>query len=85
VLAALLLALSAPASPARARRRRSPQAGLEGAERVFLGLVERFEVEGAKRVATFRVNTVWKGPRDTRLTVVTGGGDGDCGMLRGRA
>jgi len=49
------------------------------ADAVFLGLVERFELKGSGRLATFRVHTVWKGPKASRLYVATGGGDGDCG------
>jgi hypothetical protein len=43
-------------------------------------MVERFEVRDNKRVATFWVKTVWKGPRARRVRVLTGGGDGDCGV-----
>ncbi|MET0850431.1 MAG: hypothetical protein ABW020_04795 [Candidatus Rokuibacteriota bacterium] len=79
-LAAALLALPSLAIACTCAQPPTPQAGLESAERVFLGVVERFEVEGARRVATFRVGTVWKGPRQARITVTTGGGDGDCGV-----
>ena len=57
----------------------SVQEGLKQADAVFLGLVERFEMKGSGRIATFRVRTVWKGPEASRLDVATGGGDGDCG------
>ena len=79
-LAAALCALPAPAIACTCAAPPTPQAGLERAERVFLGVVERFEVDGARRVATVRVDTVWKGPQQARLTVTTGGGDGDCGV-----
>jgi hypothetical protein len=52
---------------------------LKQADAVFLGLVERFELKGSGRLATFRVHTVWKGPEAFRVRVSTGGGDGDCG------
>jgi|SRR3990172_11122265 len=57
----------------------SVQEGLKQADAVFLGLVERFEMKGSGRIATFHVRTVWKGPEASRLYVATGGGDGDCG------
>ena len=57
----------------------SVQEGLQQADAVFAGLVERFELKGSGRVATFRVHRVWKGPKSSRLQVITGGGDGDCG------
>ncbi len=57
----------------------SVQEGLKQADAVFLGLVERFELVGSGRVATFRVRRVWKGPEASRIRVTTGGGDGDCG------
>jgi hypothetical protein len=57
----------------------SVQEGLKQADAVFLGLVERFELKGSGRLATFRVHTVWKGPEASRVRVSTGGGDGDCG------
>jgi hypothetical protein len=57
----------------------SVQEGLKQADAVFLGLVERFELVGSGRVATFRVRRVWKGPEASRIRVSTGGGDGDCG------
>src|SRR5574341_1514226 len=57
----------------------SVQDGLKQADAVFLGLVERFELKGTGRIATFRVHTVWKGPEASRVRVSTGGGDGDCG------
>ena len=55
------------------------QEGLQQADAVFRGLVERFELRDSGRVATFRVHTVWKGPEASRVRVSTGGGDGDCG------
>jgi hypothetical protein len=57
----------------------SAQEGLKQADAVFVGLVERFELKGTGRIATFHVRTVWKGPEASRLYVATGGGDGDCG------
>jgi hypothetical protein len=57
----------------------SVQEGLKQADAVFLGLVERFEMKGSGRIATIRVQTVWKGLEASRLYVATGGGDGDCG------
>ena len=57
----------------------SVQEGLKQADAAFLGLVERFELKGSGRLATFRVHTVWKGPEASRVRVSTGGGDGDCG------
>jgi len=57
----------------------SVQEGLQQADEVFAGLVERFELKGSGRVATFRVRRVWKGPKTHRIQVATGGGDGDCG------
>jgi len=57
----------------------SVQEGLQRADAVFAGLVERFELKGSGRLATFRVHTVWKGPETHRIQVATGGGDGDCG------
>ena len=57
----------------------SVQEGLKQADAVFLGLVERFELKGTGRIATFHVRTVWKGPEASHLYVATGGGDGDCG------
>ena len=57
----------------------SVQEGLQQADGVFAGLVERFELKGSGRVATFRVRRVWKGPKTHRIQVATGGGDGDCG------
>ena len=57
----------------------SVQEGLKLADAVFLGLVERFELADAGRIATFRVRRVWKGPESSRVQVTTGGGDGDCG------
>jgi len=53
------------------------QEGLQRADTVFLGLVERFELKDSGRVATFRVRRVWKGPETHRIQVATGGGDGD--------
>src|SRR5574341_170856 len=55
------------------------QEGLQRAHSVFAGLAERFELEGSRRMATFRVRRVWKGPESSRVQVATGGGDGDCG------
>ena len=57
----------------------SVQEGLQRADAVFRGLVERFELRDSGRVATFRVHTVWKGPEASSIKVATGGGDGDCG------
>ena len=57
----------------------SVQEGLQRADAVFAGLVERFELKGSGRLATFRVHTVWKGPETHHIQVATGGGDGDCG------
>jgi hypothetical protein len=57
----------------------SVQEGLQQADAVFAGLVERFELKGSGRVATFRVRRVWEGPKTQRIQVATGGGDGDCG------
>lgn len=57
----------------------SVQEGLQQADGVFAGLVERFELKGSGRVATFRVRRVWKGPKTHHVQVATGGGDGDCG------
>ena len=79
-LAAALCALPASTIACTCAAPPTPQAGLDAAERVFLGVVERFEVDGPRRVATVRVGTVWKGPAEARLTVTTGGGDGDCGV-----
>jgi len=58
----------------------SVQEGLKQADAVFLGLVERFELVGSGRVATFRVRRVWKGPAASRIRVTTGGGDGVPGI-----
>jgi len=57
----------------------SVQEGLKQADAVYLGLVERFELKGSGRLATFRVHTVWKGLEASHVRVSTGGGDGDCG------
>jgi len=57
----------------------SVQDALKQADAVFAGWVERFELEGSRRMATFRVRRVWKGPETSRIQVATGGGDGDCG------
>jgi hypothetical protein len=57
----------------------SVQDALKQADAVFVGLVERFELEGSRRMATLRVRRVWKGPEERRIQVATGGGDGDCG------
>ncbi len=58
----------------------TPQEGLKRSDAVFLGLVERFEIKGTKRVATVRVKTVWKGSVTSRVRVTTGHDDGDCGF-----
>jgi hypothetical protein len=79
-LAAALCAFPGSAIACTCAAPPTPQAGLAAAERVFLGVVERFEVDGPRRVATVRVGTVWKGPAEARLRVTTGGGDGDCGV-----
>lgn len=74
------IALPAPALACTCAAPATVSAARDRADRVFLGAVERFEVAGARRVATFRVSTVWKGPADARLRVTTGAGDGDCGV-----
>ena len=79
-LGTALLALPAPARACTCAQPAVPREGLERADRVFLGKVERFEVKGGKRLATFRVATVWKGPLEARVAVATGGGDADCGV-----
>jgi hypothetical protein len=79
VLSAGLLALHSMAFASTCAQPFSVQEGLKHADAVFLGLVERFELKGSGRLATFRVHTVWKGPETSRVRVSTGGGDGDCG------
>jgi len=79
VLSAGLLALHSMAFACTCAQPFSVQEGLKHADAVFLGLVERFELEGSRRMATFRVRRVWKGPETSRIQVATGGGDGDCG------
>lgn len=79
VLSAGLLALHSMALACTCAQPASVQEGLKQADAVFLGLVERFELKGSGRLATFRVHTVWKGPEASRVRVSTGGGDGDCG------
>ena len=79
VLTAGLLALHSVALACTCAQPASVQEGLSQSDAVFLGLVERFELKGSGRLATFRVHTVWKGPEASRVRVSTGGGDGDCG------
>jgi hypothetical protein len=79
-LATGLLALPASARACTCAQSATADVALERAQRVFLGTVERFEVRDTKRVATIRVKTVWKGPRQSRVRVTTGGGDADCGF-----
>jgi len=79
VVTAGLLGLQGVALACTCAQPASVQEGLQQADGVFAGLVERFELKGSGRVATFRVRRVWKGPKTHRIQVATGGGDGDCG------
>ena len=79
LVSAGLLGFERPALACTCAQPSSVQEGLKQADAVFLGLVERFELKGSGRVATFRVRRVWKGTDAPRIRVTTGGGDGDCG------
>jgi hypothetical protein len=79
-VAAGLLGLQGSASACTCAQPATVEGALARADAVFLGLVERFELKGHSRVATFRVRRVWKGPEKPRVEVTTGMGDADCGF-----
>ncbi len=59
----------------------APKEALEKADAVFLGSVERLEVQRKfGRLATFRVMKVWKGPQQPSISVFTEGNGTACGF-----
>ena len=67
----------------------TPEEALQSADAVFRGTVVSVEdaeeslvyppVGTGKRVV-FRVKTVWKGPQEKKIVILTGRGGGDCGF-----
>ena len=72
-----------PALACTCAQPRDPQQGLAASDAVFRGYAERFELvtrpHVGDRKATFRVETVWKGPQRQRLEVFTAIDEGACG------